>query len=150
MTCLRENLKGADLLIGYLEGTLSPEERAALDQHASACSECRGLLAVQAMLDEAPEDIPEVSADFDARLYARIQQDQQNQQKQWWRRFLWRPAVPLAAATAILALTLFVRMPAPQQLADEPKQASVDRVEIEQLEEALEDLELLMPVNEAL
>ena len=80
MTCLRENLKGADLLIGYLEGTLSTEERAELDQHASACAECRGLLAAQEML--ADDEVPEVSADFDARLYARLQQEQQP----WWRR----------------------------------------------------------------
>jgi anti-sigma-K factor RskA len=141
MTCLRENLKGADLLIGYLEGTLSAEERAALDQHASACAECRGLLAAQEMLGD--DDVPEVSADFDARLYARLQQEQQ---QQWWRRFLWRPAVPLAAAAAILAVTLWVRPVAPPQV-DEPKSAMVDRVEIEQLEQALDDVELLMPVN---
>jgi len=141
MTCLRENLKGADLLIGYLEGTLSAEERAELDQHASACADCRGLLAAQEMLGD--DEVPEVSADFDARLYARLQQEQQ---QQWWRRLLWRPAVPLAAAAALLAVTLWVRPVAPPQ-ADEPKSASVDRAEIEQLEQALDDVELLMPVN---
>lgn len=141
MTCLRDNLKGADLLLGYLEGTLSTEERAELDQHASACVECRGLLAVQGMLDE---QVPEVSADFDARLYARIHQEEQ---KKWWR-LLWRPAIPLAAAAAVLVVMFVVRTPAPQ--VDDPKQASVDRVEIEQLEQALEDLELLMPVSENL
>ena len=146
MTCLRENLKGADLLIGYLEGTLAPEERVDLEQHASTCADCRGLLAVQEMLDDHGPDNPQVSADFDSRLYARMQQDRQ---LQWWRRFLWRPAVPLAAAFAILAVML-VKAPAPQQPAEEPKQASVDRVEIEQLEQALDDLELLMPVSEAL
>jgi len=143
MTCLRENLKGADLLIGYLEGTLSTEERAELDQHASACAECRGLLAAQEML--ADDEVPEVSADFDARLYARLQQEQQ---QPWWRRLLWRPAVPLAAAAAILALTLWVRPVAPPHV-DEPKSAMVDRAEIEQLEQALDDVELLMPVNKA-
>ena len=144
MTCLRENLKGADLLIGYLEGTLSPEERAELDQHASSCPECRGLLAMQAMLDDdVPNDVPEVSADFDARLYARMQAEQ----KQWWQRFLWRPAVPLAAAAAILTVMLVVNSRAPKQPSDEPKQARVDGFEIEQLEQALDDLDLLMPVK---
>lgn len=143
MTCLRENLKGADLLIGYLEGTLSAGERAELVDHAAVCAECRGLLAAQEMLGE--DEVPEVSAGFDARLYARMQQEQQ---QKWWRRFLWRPAVPLAAAAAIVVVTLWVRVPVAPQ-ADEPKQASVDRLEIEQLEQALDDLELLMPVNQA-
>ena len=141
MTCLRENLNGANLLIGYLEGTLSTEERAELDQHASTCAECRELLAVQQTL---VDDVPEVSADFDARLYERIQQDTQNQ---WWRRLLWRPMVPLAAAAAMMAVALWVHPPALNAPSvDEPK-ASVDRVEIEQLEQALDDVELLMPVN---
>jgi hypothetical protein len=141
MTCLRDNLKGADLLMGYLEGTITSEERAKLDQHALACVECRGLLAVQGMLDE---QVPEVSADFDARLYARIQWDEQ---RKWWR-LLWRPAVPLAAAAAVLVVVFMVRTPVTP--VDDPKQASMDRVEIEQLEQALDDLELLMPVSENL
>ena len=143
MMCLRENLNGADLLIGYLEGTLTPEQRAELDQHASACAECRELLDAQQLLEE--DDVPEVSANFDARLYARIQQDAR--QQSWWR-FLWRPAIPLAAA-AVLAVTLWVRPPvADAPATDEPKQASIDRADIEQLEQALDDVELLMPVNQ--
>ena len=141
MTCLRDNLKGADLLMGYLEGTLSAEERAELDSHAMECVECRGLLAVQGMLEE---QVPEVSADFDARLYARIQREEQ---KKWWR-LLWRPAIPLAAAAAVLVVMFVARTPVAP--VDDPKQASVDRVEIEQLEQALDDLELLMPVSENL
>ena len=141
MTCLRENLNGANLLIGYLEGTLSSAARGELERHASTCAECRELLAVQQTL---VDDVPEVSADFDARLYARIQQDSQSQ---WWRRLLWRPAVPLAAAVAMMAVALWVHPPVLNTPSvDEPK-ASVDRVEIEQLEQALDDVELLMPVN---
>jgi anti-sigma factor RsiW len=142
MTCLRENPNGADLLIGYLEGTLSPEDRSALDQHAAACAECRGLLAVQQTLED---EVPEVSAGFDARLYAHIRHDRWSAR---WRRRLWRPLLPLAAASAILAGTLWVRMPGPEAPVDDPKQASVDRIEIEQLEQVLDDLELLMPLRE--
>ena len=135
MTCLRDNVKGADQLIGYLEGTLPPGDRAEIDEHAAACAECRALLAVQATMGD---EVPEVSGDFDARLYARIEQDRQ---QQWWRRWLFRPAVPLAAAAAILAVMMFVRMPS--------ERASLDRVELEQLEQALDDLELLMPPGTA-
>jgi len=144
MTCLRENLNGADLLIGYLEGTLSASERAELDQHAAECAACRELLAAQSLLDDP---VPEVSADFDTRLYARIRQS--DARRQWWRRFVWRPAVPLAAVAAMAAVLLMVRAPGPDRPSDQPKQATVDRAEIEQLEQALDDLELLMPVNAA-
>lgn len=143
MTCLRENPNGADLLIGYLERTLPAEDRSALEQHAASCADCRGLLAVQQILEE---EAPEVSSDFDARLYARIHQEETRWS--WWRRWLWRPLVPLAAASAILAAILWVRTPGSEVPADDVKQASADRMEIEQLEQALDDLELLMPLRE--
>lgn len=141
MTCLRENPKGADLLIGYLEGSLSAEDRLALEQHAAACAECRGLLAVQQTLED---EVPEVSPDFDARLYARIQRESRSSA---WRPRLWRPLVSLAAAAAIVAV-LWVRAPEKQAPRDDPKQASAGHAEIEQLEQALDDLELLMPMRE--
>ena len=168
MTCLRNHPQSADLLIGYLEGTLAAAERAELDGHATACAECRGLLAVQSMLDEDNFATPEVSRDFDARLYARIAADAE---QVWWRR--WMAAFsfkPVFAGTAVLAMSLGVvalvqgpwsspgsqavtvggpassqvGVSAPQDL----KQASVD-LEIEQLERDLEDVELLVPLSVA-
>lgn len=123
MTCLRENNQGADLLIGYLEETLPSAERQALDAHASDCAECRGLLAVQASLDLP---VPEVSSNFDAGLYARIAADQAR--RPWWNAW-----TPLVAVAAVLAVAVYVQRPAP---------VSVD-ADVQQLEQALEDLELL-------
>jgi predicted anti-sigma-YlaC factor YlaD len=130
MTCLRDNNQGAELLIGQLEGTLSEADRQMLDAHAAECAECRNLLAVQATLDLP---VPEVSSNFDARLYARIAADEAR--KPWWK--MWTPIVAVAA---MLAVTVYVQRPAP---------VSVDP-ELQQLEQALEDLELLMPATEAL
>jgi anti-sigma factor RsiW len=129
MTCLRENNQGAELLIGYLEGTLPEADQRMLETHAAECAECRGLLAVQASL-EVP--MPEVSSNFDAKLYARIAADEAR--RPWWKLFtsvkLWTPVMGLAA---MLAVAVYVQQPTP-----------VD-TEVQQLEQALEDLELLMP-----
>jgi len=141
MICLRENEQGADLLIGYLEGTLPEAERAELDRHAAACAECRGMLEVQQDLDEFPA--PEVSPDFDARLYARIAG---GEQKAWWRRLLWRPIVPLAAAAA-WAVVLIVQTQAPAVPAVEKAANDAQIPQIEMVEQALEDMELLMPLE---
>jgi anti-sigma factor RsiW len=128
MTCLRENSQGADLLIGYLEGTLPETERQELDQHAAECAECRGLLGVQAML---AVPAPEVSPSFDAKLYARIAEDSAMQP--WWK-ISWKVLAPAVGVMAMLAVAVYVQRPAPQ--------VSIDP-EVQQLEQALEDLELL-------
>lgn len=174
MKCLSNHEQGADLLVGYLEGTLDAGQAAELDQHAAACTECRELLAVQAYLDEAgleDEAVPEVSAGFDARLYARIDQEKQARTSQWWRGEFWskslggawlRPAVASAVAAVVLAIGFVVSTPeaGPPAAVNasiengggvEPDQGKVAQVnvdvEIEQLEQALDDLELLMPIG---
>lgn len=139
MTCLRENENGADLLIGFLENTLPEGEREALVAHAATCQECGEMLAVQATLEAY--EAPEVSSNFDAQLYARIAADK----KPWWVFSGWKMAIP-AAMAAMLALGIWIRQPEPVQV-DDQKQASVDQQEVKQLEQALEDLDLLLPVN---
>ena len=133
MTCLRENNQGAELLIGYLEGTLPVADRLQLDNHAAECADCRGLLAVQAELDEYA---PEVSAGFDARMYARIAADQAR--RPWWK-FSWKVMAPMAAVMAMLAVAVIVQQPV-AQLNPDP---TVSPQDVQQLEQALEDLELL-------
>ncbi len=142
MTCLQDNNQGAELLIGYLEDTLSAAERRELENHAAECAECRGLLAVQATLDIP---VPAVSADFDAKLYARIAADEARQpwwKSAWWKQS-WKVYAPVVGVAAMLAVAVFVpREPEPQ--------APVISQDVQQLEQALEDLELLMPATEAL
>jgi hypothetical protein len=144
MDCLRDHDQGADLLIGYLEDTLTVEQRREIDDHALGCTDCRELLAVQAMLDEFPA--PEVSADFDARLFARLAEE--DAKPAWWERmgsWLWRPAIPLAAAAAVVVGMVWMR-PGAEPVEDAPKQASIlQEIDAQELEQALQDLELLMP-----
>jgi hypothetical protein len=123
MNCLKNDARGADLLVGFLEGTLRTDEREQLVAHAAGCAECRDLLAVQAQMVEYA---PEVSRDFDAKLYARIAREPT---RSWWKIF-----VPVLAVAAMLAVVVFVQRP------DEEKVVTQD---VLQLEQALEDLELL-------
>ena len=54
----------------------------------------------------------------------------------------WKPAVSLAAACAVLTVGLMVRMPGP---SDTSSQLKPEKVDIEQVEKTLDDLEILMP-----
>lgn len=129
MICLRENNQGAELLIGHLEGSLSAADRQVVDAHAAECAECAGLLGVQGKLDVP---VPEVSPNFDAKLYARIAADADR--RPWWR-LSWRVLAPVAGLAAMLAVAVTIQRPAP---------VSVDP-DVQQLEQALKDMELLMP-----
>jgi anti-sigma factor RsiW len=138
MICLSKNEQGADLLAGYLAKTLDAARTAELDRHMRECADCRGFAAVWERLDEFAA--PEVSPGFDARLYARIAA--QEARPAGWRRWLWRPVAPLAAAAALGAVALIVRHPLSP---DAPKQTN--RSEIEQVAQALDDMDLLIPIT---
>lgn len=139
MICLSKNEQGADLLAGYLAKTLDAADMAEMDRHIQQCADCRGLASVWERLDEFA--VPEVSPGFDARLYARIAREEA---RVWsWRRWLWRPAAPLAAAAAALAaVVLFVYTP---DRSESTKQVS--KADIEQVAQAVDDMDLLIPLD---
>ena len=160
MTCLHRNKQGTQILLEYCAGTLDPEQAGAIESHARECASCRELIASQknlwSVLDELPA--PEISADFDVRLYARIaQEDAQPAWRAWWNRisfdgWTWKPALAGVAAAAVLAVGLSFYMPsfyarvtnAPQTQNASP-QIRPDSVDVEQLDVTLQDLEMLMP-----
>lgn len=160
MKCLTENTKGADLLVGYLEGTLDAAERAALESHAAACPDCRALLAVDEQLNAFPP--PGIPEDFDERVLARIAREEESEQERtglsgsWWRTFtatFHSRAVATVALALVAVVAVWVARPGSGTniSADPaPKMAQNDApadAEIEQLEQALKDLELLMPME---
>jgi anti-sigma factor RsiW len=138
MICLNKNEQGAELLTGYLAKTLDAAGMAEVDRHIQDCAECRGLVSVWEKLDEFAA--PEVTAGFDARLYARIAEE--DARRPWWRRLLWRPAVPLIAAGALVGLGLFMVPRTP----DVAKQAN--QMDIEQVAQAVDDMDLLTPISQ--
>jgi len=138
MICLSKHEQGAELLAGYLARTLDAPRMAELDRHIRECAECRGLASVWERLDEFA--VPQVSPGFDARLYARIAREEA---RVWgWRRWLWPPVAPLAAAAAAVAVVMFLHVP---HSPDAVQQASA--ADIEQVAQAVDDLDLLTPID---
>jgi anti-sigma factor RsiW len=152
MDCLHNNKQGAEILTGHLAGTLDRARAADLERHVEDCPNCRALLQVWDHLDEFPA--PALSEDFDHRLYARIAKEAR---MPWWRRMwlptvslwrpLWRPVLPLAAACAVLVLALAVRNPDADESVKQVRIEQGASPEIEQVVQALDDLELLSPVG---
>jgi anti-sigma-K factor RskA len=143
MICLSENEQGADLLAGYLAKTLDADGMAEMDRHIRECADCRGLVSVWERLDEFAA--PEVTAGFDARLYARIAAEGAKRLgwRRLWRNGLLRPVAPLAvAAAAVAALVLYLQ---PVRTPDASKQTN--KSEIEQVAQAVDDLDLLTPID---
>jgi len=157
MICAMEGKKGAEVLLDYVARKLDSARAAEFEKHMESCGDCRRAVNAQREVWGALDQwtAAPVSADFDARLYARIAREEAAPVWQRWLRrvfqpavpvAIWKPAVPLAAACAVLVFGFLVRMP---QAGDTTKQIRAERVDIEQVERTLEDLEMLTPVSQA-
>jgi anti-sigma factor RsiW len=151
----------AELLLDYSAGRLDASQTIRLDRHVEECAHCRELLASQRLvwdaLDVYQQATPAVSLDFDRQLYARIASEER---ESWWvrgwRRLMaagepmnWKPAMAGAAACVVLMAGVLVRLDGPFGGAAQPvtkaevKSVSFDKQEIETIERALEDFEML-------
>src|SRR5208282_3839376 len=122
MNCPTKRNEDAEIILDYCAHTLSPQQTAELEIHLTQCADCSRLVEAQKEVWGALEawtPVP-VSSNFDARLYARIEQEQSAPAwRVWFRRLfrppvpyaLWKSAIPLTAACAVLAAGLYVRMP---------------------------------------
>ena len=148
--CPMKHAARADLLIRYCAGTLDPAQTAEVEMHISVCRDCAAFAEAQREVWESLDrwEPEAVASDFDARLYQRIEQEQS-----WWRRefrpalLLFRkPVFSLAAASLLLVTVLWMR-PADVVPAESVPEVSAGTVDIEQVEQTLEDLEMLTPLN---
>jgi hypothetical protein len=89
-------------LAGWLEGSLSPEERGPLTAHLASCDDCRRTVEVATLVDEAP------ARPVDEVLLARIVTASR-------RRPAWTWAVAAAALLAVV-LGIVLSRPAPQAI----------------------------------
>lgn len=154
MNCPTEINEDAEILLDYCARKLSPIETAEFEIHLKQCAACSRLVEAQrevwGVLEEwTPRP---VSLNFDARLYARIAQEQAAPAWQLWLGRLfhppvpyawWKSAVPLAAACAVLAAGLYVRMP--DATTHPQPQLRAEKVDIEKVEQTLEDFDILTP-----
>jgi anti-sigma factor RsiW len=156
----------ANMAIDYCAGSLEPAQAAEFEHHLSECGDCTRVVAAQREVWESlgQLNVPEVSQDFDARLYARIAQEEAAPTwRKWLDRILkpatpvaiWKPALSMAALCAMLAVGLMLRAPAPvantgQAVQMEATmQMEAPHVDIEQVANALDELDLLMPASAA-
>jgi len=158
MNCPTKRNEDAEILLDYCAQTLSPLQTAEFEIHLEQCADCSRLVAAQKEVWGALEawTPAPVSINFDARLYARIAEEQAEPAWQLWLRrifqpaipySLWKSAIPLTAACALLAAVLFVRMPDATTAAQH--QLRAEKVDIEQVEQTLEDFDILTPPAQA-
>ncbi|HTB13365.1 MAG TPA: zf-HC2 domain-containing protein [Bryobacteraceae bacterium] len=158
MNCPTKRNEDAEILLDYCAQTLSPVQMAEFENHVKQCADCSRLVEAQKEVWGALDawTPAPVSINFDARLYARIAAEQSVPAWQLWLRRifqpalpypLWKSAVPLIAACALLAVGLTVRTPEVTHTVQ--PQLRADKVDIEQVEQALEDFDILTPPAQA-
>jgi hypothetical protein len=163
MICIKDNPQGAEILLDYCAGKLDPVRTSEAGAHFRECHECGELVKAQNTVWEMLEEWKpiQVSADFDQKLYARIAQEQTEPAwRQWFLRIFrpatppgfWKPAVSLAAAGAVLSLALLVHVPnRTEAVVPAPTQAQLrsDKIDVDQVEQALDDMDMLTPAGQA-
>jgi hypothetical protein len=143
MRCPLEFDQSAELIVGYGARTLDPDTEAAFERHIGSCAACYQLAAAQkavwTALDDAEwRELP-VSADFDQRLFRRIEA---NEQRGWW----WRRMVPVAVGAALVLAMFAFRQPGSVPAPPPPQPT----LQIEQVEHALDDMDLLNQIGAAI
>ena len=148
MRCPIETQENAELLLSYSARRLDPESTSILEAHMERCPACREFRDGQRALWEALDEweARPVSPDFDRRLYRRI--DEQDRMS-WWahifgplRPAFLRPALPLAATACLVVVAGFLTVE-PGRIAAPVAVESQQVREAEQVERALDDLEML-------
>jgi anti-sigma factor RsiW len=148
MRCPIEAQENAELLLSYSARRLNPESAAILEAHMELCPACREFRDGQRALWEALDqwEARPVSLDFDRRLYRRIAEQEQ---MSWWARLFTplrpmfvRPALPLAATACLVLVAGFIGVDPGTVSAPVAVEAPQVR-EVEQIENALDDLDML-------
>ena len=148
MKCPLETHESAALLLAYCAGRLGAEDTAAIERHLGICSACREFLSGQQALWETLDawEAAPVSVEFDRRLYRRIEGE-----VRWWGRLI-RPfrtvpirhSLPVASAACVVVIVgALLQQPAAMQPASWIESAQWEPVQPEQVEHALDDMQML-------
>ncbi len=159
MSCQIRSEEHTDHLLAYVAGQLRGEAAAKLELHMSSCEDCAAFGKQQASvwnLLDAWEPRP-VSADFDRRLYAKIDAAESASWldrtfasiNEFLRPVFARPAFPLAAASFVIVAGFVLDHPG-KLLNSTTNQASlhvssveINKVVVDQVEATLDDMEML-------
>ena len=151
MKCPIETRENAEVLLDYCARKLDAARTMILEEHIRICPSCREFADAQRAVWEALDawEAAPVCADFDRRLYHRIENEVS------WLDLLLRPlrpwmarnALPIAAAVAVVvtAGALLDRPSAPPPAS--PESAQVESLQPEQVERALDDMQVVQEFN---
>ncbi len=146
MKCPSEDREKAELLLAHASQRLDAERAAVLEQHMAQCPACREYAAAQFAVWDALDSwsAPAVSADFDRRLYQRIEQE-----VSWWELMIrpFRPfvtrVVPVAAAACMLvAAGVWLQRPEGTAVPS-GESAQVDTLPADQAANALQEMQIM-------
>jgi anti-sigma factor RsiW len=149
MKCPMENRESEELLLNYISGALNGQEAASFDRHMLTCAACREFAHGQKAVWDALDlfEPASISADFDRRLYQRIEK------VSWWDRIvdamrspmLAHRGLPLAAAAVVLVVAgvIYERPSAAPVRTRSPLSAEVQALQPDQVQRALDDMEML-------
>ena len=150
MHCPMADTRQTETLLAYVSGRLASPAALEIEQHAADCAACAAFLKEQKAVWEALDSwkAPAVSAGFDQGLYRRIEQAEDGG---WWSRLRpgWRVPFPrrtlaVAAACAVVLVAVLLQ---PHAKIIAPGEARGEKLDIEQLEKTLEDLDMLQQLN---
>jgi len=147
MHCPSQSDHGTEMILDYLGGRLGRAAASRMERHFEECAACQEAVRSQQAVWEVLDDWkPEpVSADFDNRLYQRIEAE--GGRRGWWNA-LWAPVLPfslrpvlaVAAVCLILAAGFLLRTPDEAVLNTV---STAEPVDIDEIERAVEDLDML-------
>jgi len=144
MNCPME--KSAELL-AFSTQKLAAPEAAKIERHLEACAACREFVEDQRAVWQALDawEAPPVPADFDRRLYQRIEQGESGWER--WagplRVFMAHQGVPIAAAACLIVVAGLVSQRPADVAAPRQTQAAVENIQPEQVDHVLDDLQML-------
>lgn len=155
MVCPLKSQEEAAQLLDYCAGRLSETSARDVERHMTECAACTDFVVSQQALWSAMNEwpAPTVSADFDRRLDRRLQE---TDSASWMERLLQslrpalaRPAFALAAVGLIMAAGLLLQTPRTAILPADDSHARVEKIEPEQVEKALDDMQMLRELSSA-
>ena len=151
MTCPLQSQENAEVLLDYCARRLGPGASVELERHIELCVECRRFADGQRLVWESLDawDATPITTDFDRRLYRKIEA---RESTAWWTR-TWeplraslRPAAALASVFVAVAVITMINQPSPSLAVSNAARAA-EAVEIDQVEKALEDMEMLQQLE---
>lgn len=148
MQCPIQTTEHADMLLKYCARKLSVETTAAFERHMQNCEACARFASSQRIVWSALDtwEAMPPSEDFDRKLYARVEQDEQSG---WWKRLSWKPSMPFAAACVTVVAAILLYIPGTAVVIPLHESSRVETLEPEQVERTLEDLEMLKQLSVA-